>query len=470
MKLNRRKLNLFFYIFLGAFLSLFFVNMGPIISSQTSPTIDKSFLIADGISKVTITCRGPSGTNFYSIRSSERNTCIKKPNNSNVFICSFPDWNSVNNLTSEALKKTSIACVGRNKLIPFISQNENILLSSKFILNQEADWLNSLSVTVTSQRERFLTLALSSDKLAIQPYFANLAAISLGVTNFNRYKNTIDGQIIWYLNHLNKVNNGDVLVYDYNLNRNSDGTYQEISTSKADSVDSYHATFLSLLAIKALNDPQGTSQLFLEQKNKVNLNLIISSLKLLQVPQKNYFIAKSDYTMPFTMDNAEVYKGLNDLCGIRNIIPTITTTENFDWACQMSNLMHSTFDNNFYNSNNSSYKIAIGNLGGVNSIYPEITANLWPILCDIKTTNTVAQWNLFKQQNPALFADWQNDQLKTDSFPHVSLARVAIKQKDLDTSRIFLNSIYNNRVRTNLRKWPWHVGEAANLLHSLNGI
>jgi hypothetical protein len=139
------------------------------------------------------------------------------------------------------------------------------------------------------------TFRISPHSPTINPYFTNLALLALvPLGELSAVKRHLD----WYLSHVS----ADGFVNDYLLKGG-----QEIDTGKADSEDSYHATFFTLLA--AYLKESGDIQWFM--KNRDVLRRLLSALLSLQQPDGLTW-AKRRWKVKYLMDNCEGYKGLAD--------------------------------------------------------------------------------------------------------------------------------------------------------------
>src|SRR5665213_1063614 len=142
----------------------------------------------------------------------------------------------------------------------------------------------------------------------IEPYFSNLGAI--GLTKNPAYYSQVKAWMQWYVNHLNYPDKWGLYctVYDYNVA----GT-TETSTNRADSTDSYAATFLSLAwAYWKTGDPDAQTYI-----QTLSYQLDCIGGVIVQTQQSNGLTwALPDYQIEYLMDNAEVYKGVTDLANL----------------------------------------------------------------------------------------------------------------------------------------------------------
>ncbi|KZE51481.1 hypothetical protein AV540_00465 [Brevibacillus parabrevis] len=158
------------------------------------------------------------------------------------------------------------------------------------------------SALLAHQRDYLLSCQLPSgafrlgpERDQINPYFTNLALLSLvRLQEWEAVRRYLD----WYLQHLNK--NG--YINDFRLDSG-----QEIDTAAADSEDSYHATYFSLVMewVESCGDD---SWLYANQEQLAYLFRGIARLQ-----QKDGLTwAKHSFRVKYLMDNCEVAKGLDD--------------------------------------------------------------------------------------------------------------------------------------------------------------
>ncbi|MFD2371435.1 hypothetical protein ACFSO0_16030 [Brevibacillus sp. GCM10020057] len=159
-----------------------------------------------------------------------------------------------------------------------------------------------MEMTVEGQKAYLLACQLPSGAFRlspksdqINPYFANLALISLvQLREWEPVRRYVD----WYLHHVGEHG----YINDFRLK----GT-EEVDTGKADSEDSYHATLFSLLAawIRASKETE-----WLTYRGK-ELAALMQAVGRLQ--QKDGLTwAKRSYRVKYLMDNCEVAKGFED--------------------------------------------------------------------------------------------------------------------------------------------------------------
>ncbi len=149
---------------------------------------------------------------------------------------------------------------------------------------------------------------------AMVPYFATQAATALALTRAPKWLPAVERYMAWHFRHLNWPDELGLYgtTYDY---KQVGGAWQPdlaVRTGKSkhyyDSVDSYAATFITLLrAYVASGGDAGRLTAHRRQIEAV-AELMIQMMD----PADGLTIAKPTYAVKYLMDNCEVYKGLRD--------------------------------------------------------------------------------------------------------------------------------------------------------------
>ncbi|MBY0053774.1 hypothetical protein P4U99_18025 [Brevibacillus agri] len=129
----------------------------------------------------------------------------------------------------------------------------------------------------------------------INPYFTNLALIAL--VRLQEWE-AVRAYMDWYVQHLN----ADGYINDFRLDRG-----QELDTGAADSEDSYHATFFSVVA----EWTRSTGDCSWLAANQDVLAYLLQGIARLQQTDGLTW-AKHSFRVKYLMDNCEVAKGLDD--------------------------------------------------------------------------------------------------------------------------------------------------------------
>lgn len=179
----------------------------------------------------------------------------------------------------------------------------------RYIVEGETAWLASLQL----ENGAIPMTYMDNGILTVNPYFADFAALAL-LGGGEAYHDAVKAYILWHFQHLNtaeKDYNGlDGTIYDYTVRiengRLADEQVAMKSSGKPsyDSVDSYAATFLCVLA----EYYSQTGDKVLLQENAGDIQRIFTCLASLF--DNGLTWSKPDYRIKYLMDNCEVYEGL----------------------------------------------------------------------------------------------------------------------------------------------------------------
>lgn len=219
---------------------------------------------------------------------------------------------------------------------------------------------------LANQKEYLLSCQLPSGTFRlgpksdqINPYFANLALVSL--VRLGEWK-AVQRHVDWYLHHLNE----DGYVNDFRLVA---GT--EIDTGKADSEDSYHATLFSLLAemVRASGELN-----WLSPSRQVLWDLVQGIVALQQKDGLTW--AKRSYRVKYLMDNCEVAKGLEDAAYLFFMLGDDRQAKE---ATRLARFCRSGIQS-LYSQRRQSYAMYDNRYPGWRKWYPDVTSQAFPIV------------------------------------------------------------------------------------------
>ncbi len=252
------------------------------------------------------------------------------------------------------------------------------------------------------------TFRLSPNSNVINPYFTNVALLALVELGDCE---PVKQHILWYLQHLSP----DGYVNDFRYIRN-----EERNSGAADSEDSYHATFFSLLLayikqteeidwLVALHDP---------------LAKILSSLLHLQ-RSDGLTWAKRSYRVKYLMDNCEVYQGLVD-AGV--LFSLMGDNERSKLAFERSQASKAGIYNTYHHQSQS-FAIYDSVYPKWTKWYPDVTSQAFPIIYPlIEPTHPVAQ-SLY-QRITASFPRFEYFETG-DFYPWMVMGMCAMQMNDL---------------------------------------
>lgn len=203
------------------------------------------------------------------------------------------------------------------------------------------------------------TFRLSPRSDQINPYFTNLALISL--VRLQEWE-SVRSHVDWYLHHVDQ--NG--YVNDYRLEGNA-----EIDTGKADSEDSYHTTLFSLIA--ELMRATGETDWIAQRKDE--LVFLMEAVGRLQ--QKDGLTwAKRSWRVKYLMDNCEVAKGFEDAA---SIFYELGDEEAAREAGRRAAACRAGISS-MYSGLRKSYAMYDRSYPGWRKWYPDVTSQAFPIL------------------------------------------------------------------------------------------
>ncbi|MGE5704679.1 MAG: hypothetical protein ACM32O_19285, partial [Clostridia bacterium] len=196
----------------------------------------------------------------------------------------------------------------------------------------------------------------------IIPYFTHMALLSLlDAGEYEPVRRYLD----WYLAH----RGADGYVNDYIWRNGS-----EVDTGKADSEDSYHSTFFTLVLAyqAAVND------FYWARENCSQLQSILTGLIALQ--QRNGLTwAKRSYKVAYLMDNCETYLGLCAAEALFTQIGDMTTAstarERARWCAEGIMRM--------YDERKQAFAVYDKRWPNWNKWYPDATSQAFPVLAGL---------------------------------------------------------------------------------------
>jgi hypothetical protein len=276
------------------------------------------------------------------------------------------------------------------------------------IMQREMDWIESLQLS----NGAFSYRNYWDGSASINPYFNTRTALALLIAHrsdedIERVKHYIE----WYFEHLNtkqEDNNGIAgTIYDYEVKTEGAHVVEEKSLNHYDSVDSYAATFLSLLN----RYYQITSDRLSIINHYGDIGMVVGSLEATQ--QSGLSLTKPDYEVVFLMDNCEVYKGLNDAIELYQsaILGQLPTEElNRKAENELKNLidyrdeMAEKFETTLWNDSEQRYEVSLDKNHQVmgsfewEDFYADATSQLFPIVNEVieaDSDRAIALYNQF---------------------------------------------------------------------------
>ncbi len=336
-----------------------------------------------------------------------------------------------------------------------------MILATSFIGSiQSHAATTTVTDTISSQTAYILSLQKPSGAITIwkdawdgsntiNPYFANTAAMALLDANPTLHKTAVKKYIDWYFSKLNWPDTDGLYgtVYDYAWKNG-------VETAKwtYDSVDSYNATFLSLL--RKYYEKTRDTTIFTTGNRAYLVDMIGGTIVQLQDPNTKLTNATKSYPIQYTMDNAEVSKGLADAAYIFSVVYRNQTSSLYysTKATEVKNAIQSRLYSVLTNTYLPYFGSAAPNL---KNWYPDSQAQLFPTLFWVQSDLNCARYNTFS----ANFPEWPNSKHSDGRFPSAFLARSAYQCGDYVRLGHFLRNtklLFSNAGHP----WPWNASEA----------
>lgn len=238
----------------------------------------------------------------------------------------------------------------------------------------------------------------------IVPYFSNTAALALlsGRSGLD-YSENVREYMNWYLQHLNTAEtdpvNGDGSIYNYKISHADQSVISEVSSGRYDSVDSYAASFITLL--RGYYERTGDSEYLISNRNDIQrvMRAMLGTIDLDGLSMTN-----NESRVKYMMDNAEVNRGLRDALFIMEevfLVDLPASRQETDAQNDLNEKMKDALSKNtgaienlLWNSKEIRYEIGIGkndkvlSFKGWDLFYPDATAQLFPISMGIVDPGT----------------------------------------------------------------------------------
>jgi hypothetical protein len=330
----------------------------------------------------------------------------------------------------------------------FVLGAENIIPTR--VLQSQNQWLNKIQL----ENGAIPMTAKSTDttgEIKIVPYFANIAA--RGMLEQKGNETSVRRYLDWYFNHLNHKDKDGLsgTVYDYRWNL---VTKKEKATNDYDSVDSYGATFLTLL--RAYYEKTGDKEYLLNhQKQILEITNSISA-----VTHQEMTFAKASYKVKYLMDNCEVYAGWRDAAWLFEKVFADKKKATF-YQHKADNLQKA-LESSLWDEKKQHYSPGMFETGKKlpfdwKNFYPDAASQLYPIWTGLISPDSPKAkylYTTFCQHYP----QWDS-LLKPDPFPWAVIAYTATKMGDDKRINTFMQHIHRQYGLKHY-PWPWYCMEA----------
>jgi hypothetical protein len=292
---------------------------------------------------------------------------------------------------------------------------------SQFIL---AHQLSDGAFTMSSNRD--------SAGYKIVPYFSNIAARALLENPTSENIQAVKNWISWYFSHLN----ADGSIYDY-FASSDHGAATIIASGDFDSVDSYAATFFSLL--RKLCEVSPKDQAWLTSQYSQQIELTGNALFSVIQPD-GLTIAKPSYAIEYTMDNAEVNEGFADRWWLSEHVLKGPSAQ--DWKALLQTNT-AAIENHLWDGGNLRYRMyANGPVANWQMFYADATCQLYPIWCGVispSSSRAQSLWAIFNQHYP----DWSTGKIyDAGGYPWTLLSYVSAVMKNTTRTTAYLSWVH----------------------------
>lgn len=255
------------------------------------------------------------------------------------------------------------------------------------IVEIETEWLASLQLPNGAMP----MTGTKNGVVKVNPYFSSFAVLAI-LKGDDKYLPVVKKYMEWHFDHLNTAqtdyNGVDGTIYDYNITvENGQVKKEEIlindkGKKEYDSTDSYAAMFLEILW--KYYEKSGDDAYIKSRYDDIKriINALYSTM------DDGLTWAKPDYKIKYLMDNAEVWRGMDNIILLyENLLkssfqdaPAMLTKLKTD-----RDLVASKIEEQMWNESGKYYECAIGQGGGVaynfswDNFYPSATSQLFPI-------------------------------------------------------------------------------------------
>ncbi|MGA8153647.1 MAG: hypothetical protein WB952_22045 [Terriglobales bacterium] len=288
---------------------------------------------------------------------------------------------------------------------------------------------------------------------AINPYFANLAAI--GWLQDSSKIPQVEAWMRWYIDHLNWQDYDGLYgtVYNYTY---ADGV--ETSSNTYDSADSSAATFLTLAAA-LYNTGSPDAQSFVQNTvGEYILNVTGNVITNLQ-QSNGLVVAKPDYQIEYLMDNTEDYRGLKDFAALAS--QAWGDPGAASWYRVHASRIRSGIQSVLYISSTGLYYPYAGSLAPkLSTFYPDAVAQLYPAVQGVVAGSSKQAMHSYTAFNGA-WPGWTNLSFSSQTpFPWAVVSYAAYLNGSTSSVKKYSSTIQKKYVNgTPDFSWPFYCAE-----------
>jgi hypothetical protein len=303
--------------------------------------------------------------------------------------------------------------------------------------------------------------AIPYTSTAVNPYFANIAATGAARTGTDLAG--VRQWIAWYALRSHDANPWGIAgaITDYKILAN--GTLQ--STNSADSVDSYAATFLTLVST-AWQYGDAPTRTYV-QGLQADVERIAAAIDAV-TDVDGLTWALPTYHTKYVMDATEVYAGFNDLATLRsgaygNLAGALA-------ASQRAATLRATIIGTFWNDARGTFATDMDASGAQSlpdpGVWADSMSQLAPILHGVIAPSSAVATGIYSRFNAA-FPSWTS-LVKPDEYPWTSVAFVALQMNDTARAAAYRSAV--DAAYTPQFAYPWYCAESGWYLRVVDGI
>ena len=292
------------------------------------------------------------------------------------------------------------------------------------------------------------------EELAVNPYFANFAALGLVQSGRPELLDAARRWMTWYFDHMNRpdVHGFTGTVYDYHVTLDD----VESPTLDYDSIDSYASTFLNL----ALEYWRAGGDHDFVRTHEHELREVAEVMVAI-MDADDLTWAKPGWMTKYLMDNSEVYAGFGDAAELWQLAwpEDVDTRERWlHWQERSRRAIMERLDDG-----NGDFLVSLSENGdrlvrrwGI--WYADATSSVFPALWGVIPPDhprAVAAWNKLNES----FPNWP--ELETgDSFPWCIIGYAAVVMGDLERARRMRDAVRREIVDAGRPSGRWYCAEA----------
>ena len=319
----------------------------------------------------------------------------------------------------------------------------------------EHEWIAAQQLPNGALVNRGLDEAERPEEVAVNPYFANFAA--LGLVQRPDMLDVVRRWMTWYFDHMNRpdVHGMTGTVYDYHVTRDD----EETPTLDYDSVDSYASTFLNL--VLAYWRAGGDREFVDRHREELR---IVAEVMIGIMDADDLTWAKPGWMTKYLMDNCEVYSGFRDAAELWQLAwpEDVETRERWlHWQERSRRAILERLDED------GDYLVSLSQDGSRlvrrwDVWYADATSSVYPALWGVIPPDHPRAVEAWAKLNES-FPNWP--ELETgDTFPWCIIGYAAVVMGDLERAQRMRDTVRREIIAAGRPSGRWYCAEAGWLL------